>query len=64
MVTGGLADVIVSAFRAASLVSYLGHNDLHDLIFEGLAATKTRHWNSALQVEDGMGPAGKNREKP
>jgi hypothetical protein len=59
----GLPRVIVSAFRAAGLVPSIGPDNRSYLKIEGSVATRVRHWSSAPHLEEGIGPAGKRRER-
>jgi hypothetical protein len=55
--------VIVSAFRVAGLVPWVGHDDRYSLAIERSAAIKARYCSSGTHAEDGVEPAGKKREK-
>jgi hypothetical protein len=63
MAAGRLPHAIVSPFRAAGLVPYLGHDDRYNLKFERPAPRKDHYGNLAPLMGDGMRLAGKKLGK-
>jgi hypothetical protein len=59
----GFACVIVSAFRAAGLLSHLGHDDPYYFRIQRREVTRVRRRRSGRQSAPGIVPLGKTPEK-